>query len=104
MPMYDYLCEACGPFTETRPMAEFAAPLPCPGCGLAAPRALLSVPALALMAASRRTAHATNERSANAPRRSHPAGCGCCAPRRGKLAAEPVAPAPPSARPWMLSH
>ena len=26
MPTYDYGCERCGPFTETRPMAEFALP------------------------------------------------------------------------------
>ncbi|MCA7120637.1 MAG: zinc ribbon domain-containing protein [Acidibrevibacterium sp.] len=101
MPSYDYLCETCGPFTEARPMAEFAAPRPCPGCARAAPRALLSMPALAVMPASRRAAHATNERSANAPRRSHPSGCGCCAARPAKLAAESASP---TARPWMLSH
>ena len=104
MPVYDYLCETCGPFTEARPMAEFAAPQACPECAQAAPRALLSVPALAMMPAARRAAFATNERSANAPRRGHAAGCGCCAPRRGKLAAEPAAKSFPAARPWMLSH
>jgi putative FmdB family regulatory protein len=33
MPTYDYGCERCGRFIETRPMAEFALPQPCPNCG-----------------------------------------------------------------------
>jgi putative FmdB family regulatory protein len=32
MPTYDYGCDTCGPFSESRPMAEFAQPQPCPGC------------------------------------------------------------------------
>ena len=28
MPVYDYLCPGCGPFTMLRPMAEFDAPYP----------------------------------------------------------------------------
>ena len=42
MPTYDYGCERCGPFTETRPMVEFALPQPCPNCDDLAPRALTS--------------------------------------------------------------
>jgi putative FmdB family regulatory protein len=30
MPVYDYDCTRCGPFTELRPMAECEAPLACP--------------------------------------------------------------------------
>jgi putative FmdB family regulatory protein len=98
MPVYDYLCPRCGPFTAIRPMAEFAVPRPCPACGAVAARALLSAPAFAGMAPARRQAEAVNERSANAPRRAqrHAAGCGCCAPR-------PRASASPQ-RPWMLGH
>ncbi len=33
MPTYDYGCERCGRFTESRPLAEFALPQPCPKCG-----------------------------------------------------------------------
>jgi putative FmdB family regulatory protein len=40
MPLYEYRCEHCGGFAETRPMAEFADPQPCPGCGALAARAL----------------------------------------------------------------
>ena len=73
MPSYDYDCNRCGPFSESRPMAEFALPQPCPGCGEAAPRALTSP---AIGGASAEPAGAT-------PFRSHPGGCSCCAaPRR----------------------
>jgi putative FmdB family regulatory protein len=34
MPKYDYVCPACGATHEReRPMAEAAAPAPCPVCG-----------------------------------------------------------------------
>src|SRR5882672_8838032 len=112
MPVYDYLCEDCGPFTDMRPMAECDLPRDCPGCGLEAPRAFLTAPYCAAMPADRRMAHATNERSAHAPQRSsqrnerHGAGCGCCGQKlarnvkRGKNGAKSF----PSSRPWMLSH
>ena len=75
MPTYDYGCETCGPFSERRPMAEFALPQPCPTCGDPAPRVVLSAPALGGSA---------SPQDAAAPRpRMHPGGCACCAaPRR----------------------
>lgn len=106
MPVYDYLCGDCGPFSATRPMSAYADPASCTGCGEAAPRALLTAPAFTGMAAEARRAHATNERSANAPlqSRKHPASCGCCRPA-GKRVAEAVgAKSFPMARPWMISH
>ncbi len=107
MPAYDYLCDECGPFTSVRPMLEYAMPQECPGCGRGAPRALLQVPSIALMAASTRRAHATNERSASAPRLAsggaHRAGCQCCAPKP-KQATPAAAKSFPSQRPWMISH
>jgi putative FmdB family regulatory protein len=73
MPTYDYDCERCGPFSEARPMAEFALPQACPACGDAARRALTS-PAIGGGRA---------EPAASTPFRSHPGGCACCAaPRR----------------------
>ncbi len=108
MPAYDYGCESCGPFTLLRPMAEYAMPQACPACGQAAPRALLTVPNIAAMSATRRTAHAVNERSAHAPRLAsasgaHRAGCQCCSP--GKRTATPAAAKSfPAQRPWMISH
>lgn len=113
MPLYDYLCEDCGPFSDSRPMAECDDPGECPACRTLAPRALLTAPRLACMPAGRRQAFATNERSAHAPRTvaeykaAHGAGCSCC---RGKKPGRPVRKAAngsksfPSARPWMISH
>ena len=112
MPVYDYLCERCGPFTQMRPMAECEAPSDCARCGHAAPRAFLTAPYFAAMPAERRLAHATNERSAHAPaslssmKKNHGAGCACCTGKslrktsRGKNGAKSF----PSSRPWMISH
>jgi putative FmdB family regulatory protein len=112
MPVYDYLCTACGPFTDMRPMADCDLSNDCPNCGRPAPRAFLTAPYLSGMAAERRLAHAVNERSASEPKllsaakQAHGAGCGCCsgkslrATQRGKSGAKSF----PTARPWMLSH
>ncbi len=112
MPIYEYLCADCGPFTETRPMAECELPLDCPHCGEAAPRAYLIAPDMSGLSAQRRLAYATNERSAHAPStlsrmdKSHGAGCACCSgkssrmTRRGKDGAKSF----PGSRPWMISH
>ncbi len=80
MPVYDYLCKRCGPFTEMRSMAESDRPRKCPGCGTKAPRAFLTAPYVASKAAQRRTAFANDERSASAPRslKAHGGGCSCC--------------------------
>lgn len=103
MPDYDYICPECGPFTATRPMAEFDQPAPCRGCGQVAPRAILVAPAFAGMNAARRAALDVNERSANAPRSAHRAGCACCVSSGGRRA-EAVPPRPSGGRPWMLGH
>ena len=111
MPVYDYLCDRCGPFTDMRPMAKCDRPNTCPQCGNKAPRALLTAPYFAGMSAERRLAHATNERSASAPtalsslKGTHGAGCSCCG-------AKPLRPSKrrdgmkgfPASRPWMISH
>ena len=107
MPTYDYACDACGPFSAVRPMAEYQLPHPCPGCGAPSARDLLSVPAFHGMDRARRVAMETNERSANAPRRSHRAGCACCTPSKKRVAEQvgpPAAKSFPKARPWMISH
>ncbi|MCA0175189.1 MAG: zinc ribbon domain-containing protein [Proteobacteria bacterium] len=113
MPLYDYLCPACGPFDARRAVAERDVPLPCPHCAAPAVRAWLSTPHLATMPSARRAAFAVNERSAHAPQHSgsyqrlrHPAGCGCCKPGAGSRTAVSPAGAKsfPSARPWMISH
>jgi len=113
MPVYDYECERCGAFTTMRPMAECDAAAECPRCGDDAPRAFLTAPYFATMPAERRLAHATNEKSAHAPRRlsdmgaAHAAGCRCCGGgrssrlvKRGKNGSKSF----PTSRPWMISH
>jgi putative FmdB family regulatory protein len=112
MPVYDYGCRQCGPFTIMRPMAESDRSAECPHCGQDAPRAFLTAPYFAAMPAGRRAAYAANERSAHAPQRSidrgarHGPGCGCCQQQsaisgeRNKISAKSF----PGRRPWMLSH
>ncbi len=111
MPMYDYACATCGPFTAYRPMSEYDKPLACEDCGAMAPRAILRAPALAMMDAGARSGMAVNERSRHEPRKSsraHPSGCGCCSTSRGfaetPAAGRSAAKSFPGARPWMISH
>jgi putative FmdB family regulatory protein len=88
MPVYEYLCNECGPFTDMRPMAECDLPQDCPQCESEAPRVILTAPAFFCMPSDKRKAHATNERSANAPKTvgeykaSHAPGCGCCSSKK----------------------
>ncbi len=117
MPVYDYLCDRCGPFTDMRPMSESALLHECPECGKGAPRAYLTAPYYAAMSTERRLAHATNERSASSPqvlsasKGSHGSGCGCCSGKslrykkstRGS-ASPSGAKSFPARRPWMISH
>lgn len=80
MPIYDYDCQVCGPFTAMRSMAEFRDPCACPACGIGAPRKSLSAPSIA----TRRSVLASNERDASSEgpmKAAHPAGCGCCVRR-----------------------
>jgi putative FmdB family regulatory protein len=74
MPLYEYICEDCGPFAAMRPMAAFAEPCACPDCGAAAPRNLLASPALGGSAPPA---------GATPPARAHAGGCACCKPARG---------------------
>jgi len=114
MPVYDYQCEDCGPFTVFRPMSECSEPHACPECATSAPRAFLTAPNFSGLSAERRVAHATNERSAHAPKTlaehkasRHGAGCSCCgsvkkgrAVQRGRDGSKTF----PTSRPWMISH
>jgi putative FmdB family regulatory protein len=112
MPVYEYLCEGCGPFTAMRPMSEYEKPQPCPDCGDKSKRVLLTAPRFSTMSSRLRLAHATNERSADKPntlsalKSAHGSGCACCTgtlkrkTARGKNGAKGF----PNARPWMISH
>lgn len=112
MPVYDYDCRDCGPFTTMRPMAESDRSAECPRCGRDAARAFFTAPYFAAMTVERRSAHAANERSTHAPQRlsdlgaRHGPGCGCCRSRTADSATrtENGAKSFPGRRPWMLSH
>ncbi|TXN38865.1 zinc ribbon domain-containing protein [Methylobacterium sp. WL30] len=84
MPIYEYACEMCGPFTAMRPMAQFLDACPCPECGTGTTRAFLSAPAIASSSSGGRVPYAATEPGAASPRRAsaaHPVGCGCCVRR-----------------------
>src|SRR5712671_726182 len=99
MPVYEYLCHDCGPFTDMRPMAECDAPQDCPRCEIEAPRVILTAPNFFCMPSDKRKAHATNERSANAPKT-----VGEYKPSRLVKQTGNGAKSFPTARPWMISH
>jgi len=115
MPVYEYVCDDCGPFTAMRPMAEYEQPCDCPECGAAAPRVLLTAPNFSCVSTERRTASAVNERAASAPKslaefkaQRHGAGCACCSGTLGRkrktVQRADGAKSFPAARPWMISH
>ncbi|MCP1761826.1 FmdB family zinc ribbon protein [Bradyrhizobium japonicum] len=125
MPVYEYLCDDCGPFKDLRPMAECDDPQSCPHCETMAPRVILTAPNFFCMPAEKRKAHAVNERSTHAPqtlaqyKASHGPGCGCCSSGKtvkDKNSSDRKKPARlmtksrsgtkgfPTARPWMISH
>lgn len=80
MPIYDYECEGCGPFTAMQTMARYRDPRPCPECGAASLQILVSAPGIAgdnWVPGGPSAA----ERDIGNPRptsTAHPAGCGCC--------------------------
>ena len=75
MPVYDYLCGRCGPFTEMRPMAECDLPHKCPQCAKKAPRAFLNAPYFATS-----SGRATRVSGPSGPKAfaSHGGTCSCC--------------------------
>lgn len=110
MPVYEYDCHGCGPFTMNRRMADRAMPASCPECGNASRRVIASVPRLATLSSATRHAHATNERSAHRPdsvqgyRARHPAGCSCCSSAKPSSSDPPKVKTRTGPRPWMISH
>lgn len=112
MPLYDYACERCGPFSARVPMAEAGLPVTCPGCAMAAPRTI-SAPQLNLMSSTRRRIDSRNEKSAHVPEVVHRAAHGdggACAHHgghshsHGKGHAHAKGHSHAPARPWMVGH
>ena len=71
MPLYEYICRDCGPFTEIEKMARASEPMPCPSCEQLAPRGI-SAPFLANMDPNNRVAHQRNELSSHEPKVGKP--------------------------------
>jgi len=113
MPIYEYSCPDCGLFEANAPMASYKQPQACPHCSASAARTI-SAPQLNLMASGTRKAHATNERSAHAPRMARSSCCagGTCSHHKSqaqKTALKEGAPPPLKMqtgvrRPWQISH
>ena len=107
MPVYEYNCGECGPFTKMRGLDQSSAPANCPECGAASPK-IFSVINLRAMRPENRVAWERNERSANAP---HVCGAGCShGPTKSKRAPTPgekpalQTSSKQNRRPWMLGH
>lgn len=66
MPLYNYVCNHCGPFLDWQSMSLALEPIACTTCGAQASRAV-SAPSLALMSPTNRIAHSRNEKSADKP-------------------------------------
>jgi putative FmdB family regulatory protein len=67
MPLYDYACPRCGPFSTWGTVLAHEQPADCPDCGEASPR-MVAAPNLSCTSSGVRLAHERNERSAHEPR------------------------------------
>ena len=67
MPLYEYVCDDCGPFTEIERMVRASEPKACPSCEQLSRRGI-SAPFLANMDPNNRVAHQRNEKSAHEPK------------------------------------
>ena len=102
MPLYEYICQDCGPFTEIEKMARASEPMPCPSCEQLAPRGI-SAPFLANMDPNNRVAHQRNELSSHEPKvgnvKKHDHSHG-----HGHSHSHRKAHGHKGSRPWMIGH
>ena len=66
MPVYEFVCEDCGPFEQRRPFAEAGDPMACPSCGHEA-RRVYSMPNTRRVPTALSGAMDRAEKSAHAP-------------------------------------
>jgi putative FmdB family regulatory protein len=66
VPVYEFLCERCGPFERRRALGEAGDPMPCPACGIEAKR-VYSIPHLKTVPTALSNAMKRAERSAHEP-------------------------------------
>jgi putative FmdB family regulatory protein len=121
MPLYDYQCETCGPFSAMKKMTESGLATACGNCGSMSER-VISVPYFALLTKAKRSAYERNEKSAHEPKAVRRSSCGCsgahtCNPKSSQtnVAKENKTQSNQqaggfqmqtklTARPWMLGH
>jgi putative FmdB family regulatory protein len=118
MPLYEYECVSCGPFSALRKMSESSLSALCGGCGSESGR-IISVPNFALMAKAKKAAYERNEKSAHEPKAIKRSSCGCAGThtcqattkvnKEGKSNSQPEGggfqmQTKRTARPWMLGH
>ncbi|HEY8926667.1 MAG TPA: zinc ribbon domain-containing protein [Polyangia bacterium] len=103
MPIYEYECDACGPFAESRPMAASALPAPCPRCAAPAPRVLSPTASIGAgrqgRGVRRRRGGAAEPSVVAVPERREPS--------RRRREVDPLRAARPghaTDRPWMVGH
>lgn len=98
MPLYNYVCDECGPFDAWASMSQAGQPCECPQCALPGERDV-AAPHLSLMNGTLRKALDRSERSTSEPKvvkRAHLANCGC------KLCGNKKSTSP--MRKWMIGH
>jgi putative FmdB family regulatory protein len=87
MPVYEYLCEDCGPFKLMRSMTEYELPADCPLCQANAPRVMLTAPYCSTASPQTRLAQAASERSGDSRSSAGNAhGASCCTTRFSRAA------------------
>ena len=95
MPVYDFVCDDCGPFEQRRSLAEAGDPMACPRCGKEA-RRVYSMPNTKRMPAGLSKAMDRAEKSAHEPEVvRRPAGGGSKGHGHGHAH---------RGRPWALGH
>jgi putative FmdB family regulatory protein len=73
MPVYEYLCKNCGPFTQIRAMSDYELPCDCPNCAASAPRVMLTAP------------YCSTVSTQSSMGDSHGASCSCCTSGSSRL-------------------
>ncbi|CAA9459305.1 MAG: hypothetical protein AVDCRST_MAG37-3509 [uncultured Rubrobacteraceae bacterium] len=95
MPIYDFVCEDCGPFEQRRSAAESDAPAACPSCEGGAKR-VYSMPNTSRMPTALSGAMNRAEKSAHEPEViQRPAGGGTSSGKKHQHN---------HGRPWALGH
>lgn len=98
MPIYEFVCETCGPFEQRRSVQQASEPMVCVTCQTVA-RRVYSLPNLSRTSSTEHKARLHNEQSADRPRVEQRARSEDATPS-GRHPMTHHAPR----RPWMVGH